>query len=492
MLNQIVHYLIASVVSAVIGLLSTIVFTRLLSPEEYGVYVIGLSTAGIVSAMLFTWVRISALRFQSAGDSADVRATVLVAYLLSVLAAPIALLAVTLFTSVSLERNVAAVCFALGLGLFELGQELLKAKLQSLAFMFATITRACFAFLLCLVAALMGGGGLGQLAMVTITYVATSLLFVPAVWRRPVAGVNLSDLRTFATFGIPITMSGIIFALHAALDRMMVFHFMGDTAAGRYGATADLVRQIILIPATSVASAVIPHAARAFADGGTEDAHRQLEQGFEILLATLLPAVVGLAATSQYVSAAILGNDYRSTAAQIMPILAFAWLFQSLTQSYVHASFHLTKKTALTTLQGAGMLLANCLAMPPLIARFGLVGAACGMVAVEAFGTGFGWYLSRRVLPLPLNAFHILRVAAATAVMALAVTALKSFLPVNILSLCLLIACGCITYVAAALLLDIAGIRSRVTMTYRHWSSAHTGEPAGRIATAQSISPGKP
>jgi hypothetical protein len=58
-------------------------------------------------------------------------------------------------------------------------------------------------------------------------------------------------------------------------------------------------------------------------------------------------------------------------------------------------------------------------------------------------------------------------------------------LPVNILSLCLLIACGCITYVAAALLLDIAGIRSRVTMTYRHW-------PAGRIATAQSVSSSEP
>src|SRR5580704_17670704 len=120
MLNQIVHYLIASVVSAVIGLLSTVVFTRLLSPEEYGVYVIGLSTAGIVSALLFTWVRVSALRFQSEGGSVDVRATIFLAYLISVLAAPVALLIATLTTSVSIERNIAAVVFALGLGLFEL------------------------------------------------------------------------------------------------------------------------------------------------------------------------------------------------------------------------------------------------------------------------------------------------------------------------------------------------------------------------------------
>ena len=59
MLQQTFQYSVASAVSAVIGLLSAICFTRLLSPEEYGVYVVGLSTAGVVSAVLFTWVRVS-------------------------------------------------------------------------------------------------------------------------------------------------------------------------------------------------------------------------------------------------------------------------------------------------------------------------------------------------------------------------------------------------------------------------------------------------
>ena len=88
MLSQTFHYSVASVVSAAIGLLSAVVFTRLLTPEEYGVYVVGLSTAGIVSALLFTWVRVSALRFQSEGGAVDVRKTIFVAYLISALAAP--------------------------------------------------------------------------------------------------------------------------------------------------------------------------------------------------------------------------------------------------------------------------------------------------------------------------------------------------------------------------------------------------------------------
>lgn len=74
---------------------------------------------------------------------------------------------------------------------------------------------------------------------------------------------------------------------------------------------------------------------------------------FEILLAVIFPAVVGFALTSNFVAAIVLGAQYRETAAQILPILAFAWLFQSITQSYVHVSFHLAKTPSWITLQGS-------------------------------------------------------------------------------------------------------------------------------------------
>lgn len=465
MLSQTVHYSIASVASAAIGLLSAVVFTRLLSPDEYGVYVVGLSTAGIVSALLFTWVRVSALRFQSEGGTVDVRKTIFLAYLISALAAPIALLIATLMTSVSIERNIAAVVFALGLGLFELGQELLKARLQSLAFMAASIVRACLAFVLCLVAALLGGGGLFQLAMAALTYFVTTALFASTILRAPVAGPKVSDLRTFAGFGIPITLSGIVFAIHAALDRMLVFHFMGDHAAGQYGASADLVRQIILIPAVSIASATIPLAVRAYANGGAEEARPHLEFSLEILLAAVLPAVVGVALTSSYIAGVILGPEFRDTAAQIMPILAFAWLFQSFSQSYLHASFHLAKTPFMMTTQSFAMLTANLAVMPLLLARFGLVGAAASLVIVEGLGAAFGWYLTRKAFPLPFNAFQALRIAAATAIMALVLTLLKPLLPIGIISFGVLAATGCLVYVAAALAFDIAGLR-RAAIAY--------------------------
>lgn len=263
MLRQTFQYSLASVVSAVIGLLSAICFTRLISPDAYGIYVVGLSTAGVVSAVLFSWVRVSALRFQSEGGAVDVRKTVLAAYLIAVLASPIALAIATVLSKAPWERTLAATGFALSLGLFELGQELLRARLQSFNYMMASVTRACLTFALGLAAAWWGGGGLGLLIMASLSYFVTSLLFAAKIWRGPLAPVSLDTLKSFASFGVPITVSGLVFALHSALDRLLVFHFMGDAAAGQYGASADLVRQIILLPAASIASAAVPLAIRA-------------------------------------------------------------------------------------------------------------------------------------------------------------------------------------------------------------------------------------
>ena len=193
--------------------------------------------------------------------------------------------------------------------------------------------------------------------------------------------------------------------------------------------------------------------------------------------------------TSRYIAGVILGSDFRETAAQIMPILAFAWLFQSISQSYIHASFHIAKTPFLMTLQSIGLLAVNLATMPFLIARFGLIGAAFGLVIAEAFGAGFGWFLTRKAFPLPFNAFQALRIVAAVAIMALVLTALKPLLPVSIASFCVLAACGCLTYLAAAMAFNIAGLRTAVmTQAARRkiWPFAGKPETARRIVAAPS------
>ena len=105
------------------------------------------------------------------------------------------------------------------------------------------------------------------------------------------------------------------------------------------------------------------------------------------------------------------------------------------------------------------MLVVNLIAMPVLTVRFGLAGAASALVVTELFGTGFGWLLARKAFPLPFNPRHVSRICLATALMGLVLAALKLVLPSDVMSFCVIVTCGCATYLAAAFALDIVGVR---------------------------------
>src|SRR5215475_15548372 len=117
MLRHASQYMIASVIAAVFGFVGTATFTRLLSPGDYGVYVIGIVIAGFVSSILFTWIRFSVMRLQSEGGERDLRATALAGYGMSVAAAPLLFAAIALFAHRGWQEVGLAIVLALGIGL---------------------------------------------------------------------------------------------------------------------------------------------------------------------------------------------------------------------------------------------------------------------------------------------------------------------------------------------------------------------------------------
>ena len=105
--------------------------------------------------------------------------------------------------------------------------------------------------------------------------------------------------------------------------------------------------------------------------------------------------------------------------------------------------------------------------MPILTIRYGLPGAAWSLVITELFGMSFGWLLARRAFPLPFNAWHLTRICLATVLMGLVLGGLKLVLPGGWVSFCIIVASGCATYIAAALALDIAGLRKSLGVLRR-------------------------
>ena len=58
-----VGYLPANIVQGVVGLLSVVVFTRVLTPAAYGAYAVAFSAASLAHTLVFTWVEAAMARF---------------------------------------------------------------------------------------------------------------------------------------------------------------------------------------------------------------------------------------------------------------------------------------------------------------------------------------------------------------------------------------------------------------------------------------------
>ena len=460
-------YLFAYAVPAFIGFLALIVYTHLLSPAEYGLYVVGAGVAALVTNLCFTWVRQSISRYQASSPELDLRSEAAVAYggTVAVIAcvAPVAVFAARFVTppNFGFALLAASVFLAVSLGAFELAQEFKRARLNPFQFMAIATIRSLSSLGLGYAAIKLGSGGLGLLAAIGLSFWIGNVLSLATNAGGPLRRVSADRLRQFARYGLPFTFGALAFGLHSVLDRLGVAFMLGESGAGYYGLAAEMTRHLIAILAASVASAMFPIAFRSFAQGGVAATRERLKEGAELLAAVIVPIAVWLAISADIVTGTLLGAEFRTVVAALLPILAAAGVCGAVNQYYLQVSFQLAEKPLLQVAHEIFILLANIVLLFPLTHAFGLRGAALAVLVAEGFGIGAGIWLSRRAFKLPFSGWGMVRVLASTAVMALLTYAAKAASSGHGFSTLIIMAgVGGVAYACAALLLDLAGIRS--------------------------------
>lgn len=463
-------YLVAYMVPALIGFLALIVYTHLLSPAEYGIYVIGAGIAGIISAIFFTWIRQSVSRYQSSAPELDLRAEAIVAY--GATAAVIACLApIAIFVArpgIGFAVLAASALLSLSLTGFEISQEFRRAQLNPLRFTTIAVIRSSLGLLLGYIAITLGFGGLGLLVAISVSFLIGNILSFPSRPGKPLRLLSAEYLKQFARYGLPFSLGAVAFALHGAVDRLGVAYLLGQSGAGYYGLAADMTRQLIGILAASVASALFPMVFRSFAEAGAVVTRERLNEGFELLLALIAPVAVWLAISAPVVAGALLGSEFRSSVATLLPLLAVARMFGAVNQYYLQVSFQLAEKPLLQVAHEISILVLNLALLFPLTRVFGLPGTAAAILIAEAAGILIGVWLSRRAFKLPFNGRGMARVFASTAVMALITYAAKTAGGgQGLLALLTVAGTAGLAYAVSIMVLDVAGMRTWIVSLLR-------------------------
>ena len=471
-------YLPVNIVQGVVGLLTIVLFTRLLDPAQYGVYALAFSVFSLVQTSLLTWTEAAMARFLATraadGRTADHFATLYRLWLGAALAIPVVGVAVLTLAPLSTPLRVAlAAGFAAVLvnSLVKLAQERRRAAGEVSGAALLSMGQTAGGFALGLGLALAGLGGAAPLLGIGVV----SLICVAAVLPRELkfmAGGRFDKAlaKSYFTYGAPVALSLILALVLASTDRLLLAAFLDEATVGVYHAGYSLGSRTLDVVFIWLGMAGGPALIQALERGGQsalEDAAR--EQAGVIVLLTL-PAAVGLALVARPLADLMVGEAMRAQASHVTPWIAASGWLSGVTTYYLLQAFTLARRTSLLIVSMSAPALANVVLNLLLIPPLGLDGALIATTVSYGLGAVAAWALGRRACPLPIPWDVLAKVAGASLAMAVCVARLPA--PGGLLELTLKAGVGAVVYGAVVLGLDVGGLRGKLSLILRRKAQA--------------------
>jgi len=455
-------YLLARVTPGAVAFASLVVYTRLLSPKDYGVYVLVLTTMTLVQVNLFSWLELSLLRLLPAfhDNPGRLLSTVFCLYLWLLGATAV----IGAFVWMWLPDPTMRRLLLVGLPILwahawlELNLKLCQSALMPIRYGILLLLRSASTLCIGVALVMYGYGAYGPLLGVLLGTILACLAAVSWHWRgiRPSLDGRLAG--EFARYGLPLTGSiALVFIIDSA-DHFMIAQFLGIDSVGVYSAASNLTSQSLHVLMMTVNLAAYPLAIRAYDAGGTEGALAQLRQNGTFLLAIALPATLGIIVLAAPVADVLLGQEYRAAARVILPWIALAAFFAGLKGYLFDMAFQLSKRSGLMMWSVGAAAVCNVLLNFWWIPVFGVIGAAWASAVSYAVALVICVILGRQLIPIQLDWNQAARIVGATAAMVLAIIAMPD-LP-GLLGLFARILAGMAAYGFGVALLNVMNART--------------------------------
>ena len=468
-----IGYLPVNVVQAVAGFGAIVLFTRLLSPADYGAYALGFSVMSLVHTCLFTWIESAMARFYvaegEAGERGRMLATLYSTWVAMALALPVVggailfLLPAPPNLKLALAAGLAAI---LGRSVLKLEQERRRAAGEVARFAAVDMLQTGGGFVLGAGLTVLGWGGAGPLAGIGIASAMLAVFSFPQDIRRAGQGAfDPSRLRRYLGYGLPISLSLVLSLVLATTDRVVLAAYLNEAAVGAYHAGYSLSNRTLDVMFIWLGMAGGPAAVAALERGGEVALRRTALDQARLMALIAIPAAVGLALVARPLSELMVGKALAVEAGQVTPWIAVSALFSGATTYYFHTAFTLARRTRLMFVAMSIPALANLVLVLALVPRFGLAGAMWATTASYGLGLVASVVLGRRALALPIPWATLAKVGAATAGMALVVLSVPG--TGGVWELAARSVSGAIAYAVLVLVLDAGGARSKTAEALR-------------------------
>ena len=466
-------YLPVNVVQGVVGLLTIVVLTRILSPADYGVYALAFLAMSLVSTGLFVWLEAAMARFY-APESIGGRlpghfATVYRTFAVMAVGFPLIAGAILWLVPMPVPLKFAVgagLCAIVFRSLLKLAQERRRAAGDVSGAALIDIAQTIGGFVVGAGLAVLGwGGGAPLIGMGAAAGVCLIWVLPTELTRVRGGSFEPARLRMYAAYGFPVAGSLILALVLATTDRFLLAAYLNDTSVGVYHAGYSLANRTLDVMFIWLGMAGGPAAIAALERGGHAALKSAAHEQASFMVALTLPAAAGLALVARPLADLMIGPGLREGAAHVTPWIAASAFMAGITTYYFHTAFTLARRTRLLMLAMSAPALSNLVLNWLLIPRFGLDGALWATLASYGLGVVASSALGRRALALPVPWETLGRAGVATIAMALTV----SLVPASggVLELFAKATVGALVYSVLALVLNVCGIREPASRVVR-------------------------
>lgn len=475
-LRHSIGYVAATTVPQLIAFPVLALYTWLVSPTEYGMYVAVMTAAVFAHALTFDWLWVAAYRLSNGRGSPEFLAATLACF------AGVVGISALIAAAIAIWFGIAPTIAFLGFAVFtattwaDLNQALLRAGLEVRLFAKLAIMRSLANQLVSLSLVLFGLGAVGLLIGAMVGPLVPALWIARSTWGKVnPSHLHKTEVRKILTFGLPLIPGYAAAQLTISVDRLVLALLRPSAGLGVYSAATGMTQRMMASMLEPLGFASFPLAVQAHEGGNQQGALWRLSTNFLGVLAIGVPAAVGLALVAPDLAATVFGPAYRQEAAMLLPIAGVTYLCYGMRVHFTEQILNLARRSDAYS-KAVGLMAA--MSIPTsliLVWNFGVMGAAWAMLISQAFGLSVSFLIGRRLFPLRLPLRDAALVASATVVMAAVVWAI----PTNgsVRSLLTRIGAGVAIYAIVTLALNVRGVRSLAWSFIRRMPGFHRETP---------------
>lgn len=458
-------YFIVRSGNGIFAVASLSIFTRLLSPEQYGVYAIYMGIASVLSVIFFQWLSEAFGRFypiyiDDLGKVLAVSSTGFWALTLMVALLFLGALPFHEFFGIGPELIVMLFLLTISLGRHNLALQIANAQSDPIRYGMISLSKSSIALFIGFILIFYGLAERGALLGLIVGLALSIIAFDLNLWTRLKPKNSLDPLLAAQMFryGLPLSLNFLAILIVDLADRFIIGSLLGASHVAPYAVAYDLVQQLVGPVMNVLYIAAFPSIVKVFESMEIECTRTGL-QCLGIKLITFgLPIAFGVGVLASDIAEIIFGVDYRQDAALIMPWLAaaiFIAAFKSYFFDLIFLLFHSTKYLVLISILMATLNIAlNFLLLP----KYGIIAAAWTTLFTFSFGAFTSWLFGRHLFILPALGNVLFGSTSACVFMCLVLFLLPS--SSGIFWLLIKIFLGALTYIVVMFTLNVSGCRS--------------------------------